>query len=210
MRIDYANGTYSAYRYDASGRRISRRLPDGTLIYYAYVGANLAQELDSSGAVIASYTYDGLDQPISMWRNGQTYYYLLDHLGSVLGLTDADGNVVATYRYDPWGNVISSTGTLTNPLRFTAREYDQESGLYFYRARYYDPQVGRFISRDPIGLMGGLNLYAYARNNPVMRVDPRGRLSNWGWAAIGLGVVAGGAAALQFCQLLRRLCQRRR
>ncbi|MEI2672159.1 MAG: RHS repeat-associated core domain-containing protein [Marmoricola sp.] len=67
-------------------------------------------------------------------------------------MTDVNGNVVATYRYDPWGNVISSTGTLTNPLRFTSREYDAESGLYFYRARYYDPQAGRFISRDPIGL----------------------------------------------------------
>ncbi len=173
-RIDYANGTYSAYRYDAVGRRISKRLPDGTMIYYVYVGDDLAQELDGSGAVIASYTYDGLDRPISLWRNGSTYYYLLDHLNSVLGLTDSSGNVVAAYRYDPWGNVISSTGTLTNPLRFTAREYDAESGLYFYRARYYDPQAGRFISRDPIGIRGGLNVYAYAHNHSTQRVDPFG------------------------------------
>jgi RHS repeat-associated protein len=178
-RIDYSNGTYSAYQYDAVGRRISKRLPDGTLIYYVYIGDDLAQELDGSGAVIASYTYDGLDRPISLWRrtngaNGATYYYQLDHLGSVLGLTDATGNVVATYRYDPWGTVISSTGTITNPLRFTAREYDAESGLYFYRARYYDPQTGRFISRDPIGLKNGFAVYAYVKNNPTRYSDPLG------------------------------------
>ncbi len=173
-RIDFDGGTFSAYQYDDQGRRISKRGRDGTLIYYIYLGYNLAQELDGSGAVIASYTYDGLDRPVSMWRNGQTYFYLLDHLGSVLGLVDENGAVAATYRYDLWGSVISSTGTLTNPLRFTAREWDEESGLYFYRARYYDPQVGRFISRDPIGVRGGINLYAYVENDPTNRIDPSG------------------------------------
>lgn len=79
-----------------------------------------------------------------------------------------------SYRYDPWGNVISSTGTLANPLRYTSREYDAESGLYFYRARYYDPQVGRFISRDPKGIQGGLNLYAYVGNHPTNATDALG------------------------------------
>ncbi len=195
VRIDYPNSTYSAYQYDALGRRISKRMPDGAVSYYVYIGSNLAQELDSSGAVIASYTYDGLDRPISLWRNGATYYYLLDQLGSVLGLTDAGGSVVATYRYDPWGNVISSTGTLINPLRFTAREYDAESGLYFYRARYYDPQAGRFISRDPSGIKGGLNLYAYVRNNPIDRRDPRG-LGDINWKEVGMNVCAGLIAAV--------------
>ena len=132
-RIDYADGTFSEYRYDSAGRRISKRGRDGTTIYYTYLGPNLAQELDANGVVIASYTYDGLDRPISMYRNGQTYFYLLDHLGSVLGLVDESGMMTATYRYDPWGNVISSTGSVTNPLRFTAREWDEESRLYFYR-----------------------------------------------------------------------------
>ena len=174
VRIDYAGGTFSEYGYDDAGLRISKRGRDGATIYYTYLGVNLAQELDAGGAVIASYTYDGLDRPISMWRDGATYFYLLDHLGSVLGLVHESGVVAATYRYDPWGNVISSTGTLTNPLRFTAREWDAESGLYFYRTRYYDPQAGRFISRDPIGLWGGINTYSYVANSPVLLNDPFG------------------------------------
>jgi len=173
-RIDYPDGGHSAYAYDDFGRRISKRTPDGATTYYVYLGLNLAQELDGAGAVMASYTYDGLDRPVTMWREGQTYTYLLDRLGSVVGLADASGAVVTTYRYDPWGNLIDSTGTVANPLRFTAREWDEESGLYFYRARYYDPQAGRFISRDPVGVQGGLNLYAFAHNRPVARGDPLG------------------------------------
>ena len=178
-RINYADGTHSTYGYDDRGRRVSKRERDGVTIYYTYIGTHLAQEIDSSGAVVASYTYDVLDRPISMWRRDgiggeQTYYYLLDHLGTVLGLVDESGAAAATYRYDPWGNIISSTGSLANPLRFTAREWDEESRLYFYRARYYDPQVGRFISRDPIGLLGGLNTYGYVHNNTINRKDPLG------------------------------------
>lgn len=174
VRITYPNETFSAYGYDDGGRRISKRLPDGTVRYYVYSGEMLLQEIDGGGKVVASYTYDSIDRPISMWRNGKTYFYLLNHLGSVVGLADTSGVLVATYHYDPWGNLLSNTGAVENPLRFTAREYDAESGLYFYRARYYDPQVGRFISRDPIGISGGLNLYAYVGNNPLAWTDPRG------------------------------------
>ncbi|HSD84008.1 MAG TPA: RHS repeat-associated core domain-containing protein, partial [Anaerolineae bacterium] len=182
-RITYADGTFSAYTYDAAGRRIRQRRRDGSLTYYTYLGSNLAQELDASGAVFASYTYDGLDRPISMWRrdaspSGQTYFYLLDHLGDVLGLVDENGVTAATYRYDPWGNVISSTGSIINPLRFAAREWDEDSGLYFDRARYYDPSVGRFMSRDRLGINGGLNQYAYVGNNPIRFRDPLGLLTD--------------------------------
>ncbi|MCA9968874.1 MAG: RHS repeat-associated core domain-containing protein, partial [Anaerolineales bacterium] len=173
-RIDYPDGTYSAYEYDGLGRRVSKRLPDGTVRHYVYRDLLLMQELDAAGQVVAAYTYDGLDRPISMWRNGQTYTYILDHLGTVLALVDASGALAATYQYDPWGHVIASTGTLENPFRFTGREYDAESGLYYYRARYYDARDGRFISRDPIGIEDGLNLYAYVGNNPVMFKDPTG------------------------------------
>ncbi|HTP06743.1 MAG TPA: RHS repeat-associated core domain-containing protein, partial [Anaerolineae bacterium] len=182
-RITYADGTFSEYTYDAAGRRIRQRRRDGSLTYYTYLGSNLAQELDASGAALASYTYDGLDRPVSMWRrdaapNGQTYFYLLDDLGDVLGLVDENGTMAATYRYDPWGNVINSTGSIANPLRFEAREWDEDSGLYFDRARYYDPIVGRFISRDRLGINGGLNHYAYVGNNPIRFRDPLGLLTD--------------------------------
>ena len=203
-RINYADGTHSEYGYDDGGRRISKRGRNGATVYYTYLGLNLAQELDAVGSVVASYTYDGLDRPISVWRGGQTYFYLLDHLGNVLGLVDGSGAVASTYRYDPWGNVITRTGSIANPLRFTAREWDDESGLYFYRARYYDPQIGRFISRDPIGLYGGLNSYAYVEANTIRRTDPMGLfqgvaaapavISGSAAPAVGLFAVAGTAA----------------
>ncbi|MCL4832528.1 MAG: hypothetical protein KJZ86_08810, partial [Caldilineaceae bacterium] len=198
-RISYANGSFSAYGYDDAGRRISKRKPDGTAVYYVYVGDLLVQELNGTGALLASYTYDGLDRPVSLWRGGQTYTYLLDRLGSVRGLADVAGNLVASYRYDPWGNLLASTGTIANPLRFTSREYDEESGLYFYRARYYDPLVGRFISRDPGGLGGDPNLYAYARNNPINYVDPSGEFVPLAPAAAG---AARGAATEVVKELL--------
>jgi RHS repeat-associated protein len=115
-----------------------------------------------------------LDHPFSMTRGGVTYYYLYDQLGSVIGLTNGAGTVVATYRYDPWGNLMSSTGSIENPFRFTGREWDAETGLYFYRTRYYDPEVGRFIQRDKIGLAGGWNFYTYAADNPLRWIDPDG------------------------------------
>ncbi len=173
-RVDLPGGTFATYGYDDGGRRISRRTPDGATTYYVYQGDHLAQEVDATGMVIASYTYDAIDLPVSMWRAGQTYYYLTDRLGSVLGLTDSAGNVVATYAYDAWGNQTATTGSVVNPLRWAGREFDSESGFYFMRSRYYDPQVGRFISRDPIGLIGGENLYAYVDNNPLATTDPYG------------------------------------
>jgi RHS repeat-associated protein len=133
---------------------------------------------------MASYTYDGLDRPVSMWRGGSTHFFMLDRLGSVLGLMDGSGATVATYRYDPWGNLLAETGSVGQPFRFTGREWDAESGLYFYRMRYYDPKVGRFISRDSSGVLGGLNLYAYVFNRPTNLTDP------WGTVALAAPALA--------------------
>lgn len=180
-RIDYPGGAFSAYTYDDDGRRTSKRMPDGTTTYFVYDGANLMQELNALGVVIASYTYDGLDRPVSMWRGGQTYFYVLDRLGSVIAIVNSAGAAMNTYRYDPWGNLIASSGSVSNRILFTGREFDSESGLYFYRARYYDPAAGRFIGRDPIGIEGGANLYAYVENNPTRDRDPSGLACQGFW-----------------------------
>ncbi|MGB2677462.1 MAG: RHS repeat-associated core domain-containing protein [Candidatus Acidiferrum sp.] len=80
-----------------------------------------------------------------------------------------------TYTYDSFGNIVATTGSLTNSFRYTGREFDTETSLYYYRARYYDPQSGRFISEDPIGFDGGdVNVYRYSFNNPIVLVDPSG------------------------------------
>jgi len=105
------------------------------------------------------------------------YYYHADGLGSITGLSDATGTMVQTYGYDAFGNV-TPTGGITKPFTFTGREYDAETSMYFYRARYYDPVMGRFVTKDPIGFAGGVNLYAYVQNNPINRIDPTGLSSN--------------------------------
>ena len=84
------------------------------------------------------------------------------------------GGVTSEYRYKPFGNLERNDQNTANSLRFQARPYDTETGLYYFRARYYDPELGRFISEDPIGLAGGINQYAFAGNDPVNNTDPSG------------------------------------
>ena len=84
------------------------------------------------------------------------------------------GALANTYTYDSFGRVTASTGTLVNPFQYTGREFDAETGIYQYRARYYDQNIGRFISEDLIGLNGGINFYRYVMNQPVNNSDPFG------------------------------------
>jgi RHS repeat-associated protein len=108
-----------------------------------------------------------------------------DGLGSIQTITDDAGNVAHTFEYDAWGNI--ETGSARGGYAFTGREWDPETGLYYYRARYYDPKAGRFISEDPIGFEAGTNFYAYVGNGPVSRVDPLGD----DWLSAGKNFVAG-------------------
>src|SRR5690606_35056005 len=111
-------------------------------------------------------------------RDGKTYYYQTNYRGDVLALTDSSGNVVATYEYDAFGRLLKETGTVENPYRYAGYRYDKETGLYYLQSRYYNPETGRFLTRDtfegdeqdPLSL----NKYAYANNNPVMNTDSIG------------------------------------
>jgi RHS repeat-associated protein len=103
-----------------------------------------------------------------------TYYYHFDGLGSVVALTNSSGNTVEVYEYDVYGRVGATDASHPNRLMFTGREYDKETGLYYYRARYYNPQIGRFLQTDPIGYGDGVNWYRYCRNNPIRFFDPSG------------------------------------
>jgi RHS repeat-associated protein len=106
-----------------------------------------------------------------------TSYYHADGLGSITSLSNSSGSIAQTYTFDSFGNQTASSGSLTNSFRYTAREFDSETSLYYYRARYYDPNVGRFISEDKRS-MGSLkeflNLYLYVLGNPVNFADPLG------------------------------------
>jgi len=163
-----------AFKYDPFGRRIQKSSPLGTT-NYLYDGDNLIGEVDSSGNVLARYTQtQNLDELLSELRSGTTSYYQRDALSSITSLSSGTGALANTYSYDSFGRLTTSTGTLTNPFRYTGREYDQETGLSYYRARYLDSSTGRFISQDPIGYNGGMNVYRYVRNNPVLFADPLG------------------------------------
>jgi len=128
--------------------------------------------------VVARYSQGlNIDEPLAMLRSGATSYYHADGLGSVTSLSTPAGVLSNTYTYDSFGKLTASAGSVANPLRYTAREFDSETGLYFYRARYYDPASGRFLSEDPIGFDGGQNFYAYVRNNPISYADPSGLIT---------------------------------
>jgi len=170
-RLNRITGSASAtYSYDHQGRRSSKTV-GGQTSSYLYDGLNLIQE---QGATPADYLFGpGLDHPLSMNRNGQVFYYLTDALGSVSVVTNSSANVQNTYTYDAWGRIRSAVGTLPNPMRYTAREAG-EAGQLFYRARFYNPEVGRFLSEDEPDHQSGPNSYTYVTNSPAIYRDPTG------------------------------------
>jgi RHS repeat-associated protein len=114
----------------------------------------------------------GIDQHLASQDNkANVSYYIADHLGSVLQITNAAGQTTLTRDYDPYGVPVAAA--TQDGYAFTGREWDPETSLYYYRARYYDPNTGRFLSEDPI--RGALSLYAYVRNSPAGDLDPSGR-----------------------------------
>ncbi|WP_321166284.1 RHS repeat-associated core domain-containing protein, partial [Luteimonas huabeiensis] len=122
-----------------------------------------------------------IDERYARGSGANRHYFLTDALGSTRALTDGTGSIVQSYDYDPYGGTHPANATVQNPYRYTGREQDA-SGLYYYRARYYHPGVGRFVSEDPIGLAAGdLNIYAYVFGDPVSLTDPTGGFA-WGVA----------------------------
>jgi RHS repeat-associated protein len=169
------NGGTVSFAYDPFGRRIKKVSSAGTSIY-AYDGDNLIEETTSSGAVVARYEQtQNIDEPLAMLRSGATSYYHADGLGSVTSLSNSTGSLAQTYTLDSFGKQTASSGSLTNPFQYTAREFDPETNLYYHRARYYDPNVGRFLTEDPVGFRGwDMNFYRYVRNRPNSYTDPIG------------------------------------
>ena len=195
-------GTIAAFKYDPFGRRISKVFvregrPTGSS-RYAYDGDNLIEETNAFGAVVARNSQGlNIDEPLAMLRGGATSYYHADGLGSVTSLSNPAAALAQTYAFDSYGKQTAVSGSLTNPFRYTAREFDSETNLYFYRARYYDPASGRFLSEDPMQFNAGENFYRYVGNNPGNSVDPFGLNTlpiylPWWWIP-GFGDAAGTA-----------------
>ncbi|GFO77183.1 hypothetical protein BPLS_P5462 [Bathymodiolus platifrons methanotrophic gill symbiont] len=188
IRIDHPSGGLIEYRYDAFDRRIEKNV-NGTITRYVYDNEDILFEFDGSDVLQARFTHGlGIDEPLLMQRdtdsNGafeadESYVYHADGLGSINQLTDSLGGIAQSYAYDSFGDIASTSGGLVNPYLYTSREYDEASGLYYYRARYYDAGLGRFVSEDPVTFPGGdFNQYKYALNNPVMFFDPDGRTAS--------------------------------
>lgn len=168
------SGGTVTFRYDPFGRRIQKVSSGGTIVF-AYDGGTIAEELNAAGAVTTQYTQgQGIDEPLAASLGGTLAFYEADGLGSITSLTDGTGSAVGAYTRDAFGKALTTADTLGNRFRYTGREWDQETGLYYYRARYYDANLGRFLSEDPIKFAGGKNFYKYVANNPINAIDPTG------------------------------------
>ena len=164
--------TSVTYKYDSLGRRSESSLSTGTWTKFTYDGPDVMLDQNSDATTVPYMNGLGIDNKIRQTVGGQVQYFLKDHLGSTNALTNATGAVLTSASYDSFGN---ATGTLTTRYQYTGREFDSFTGLLYSRARFYDSNLGRFISEDPIGFAGeDVNLYAYVQNQPVSSSDPLG------------------------------------
>lgn len=184
-----ANTYSNAFVYDGLGRR-------RTLLQYTWIGGSpvltnqvnfvydgnlVLQERDGNNNPMVTYTR-GLDMGGGIGgllartdAKGSVFYHS-DACGDITALIDRYQTLDARYLYDPFGNLLNASGPLAgaNTYRFSSKELDPNSGLYYFGERFYDPNLQRFINRDPSGENGGINLYAFTGNNPVNSVDPDG------------------------------------
>jgi len=162
------------YQYDALGRRVVRQDKKTGRTEFTHDGMDVLQDRNLYGDATTTTNYVnglGTDNKLKQSNGSSSSYFLTDHLGSTITLTDTNGIATSSAAYDSFGNATSS---LPTRYGYTGRETDDYTGLMFYRARFYDPQTGRFINEDPIGLSGGINSYSYASNNPINKTDPSG------------------------------------
>jgi RHS repeat-associated protein len=176
--VKAVNGTTRLeFIYDALSRRVAKKLYQGNTLSkherYVYDGMKLLASYNakSSFAKINTFLWQpfGADVPLIMTYGSTIYGYLVDANKNVLGLFNPSQSRVATYLYGPFGQIISSSGTIAanNPIRFSSEHFDADLGLVYYNYRYYSPELGRWLSKDPIGEEGGLNLYLMCGNNVV-------------------------------------------
>ncbi len=180
------------FTYDLNGMRTSKGSTS-----YLYNGTQLLREINGSNTIWYLYDQSGI---VGFTLNDVSYYYVRNYLGDVTKVIDTSGNVVVEYTYDSWGKLLSTTGSLAttvgalNPIRYRGYYYDTETSLYYLQSRYYDPEVGRFISQDELvyldlGNVNGLNLYCYCQNDPINFTDEAGNIPQW--LGTTLKIVAG-------------------
>jgi RHS repeat-associated protein len=187
----------TAYAYDAFGRRILKQTRD-TTVHFIWAGEQLIGEIivTADKTVRQDYLYHpGTFRPLATRIDGQVYSYHTDHLGTPRMLSAPNGDTVWLAHYASFGAARIDHAKVRNPLRAPGQYFDEETGLYYNRFRYYSPDMGRYLTRDPLGILAGLNLYCYASNDPINSADPLG-LMTWGKIALCVAVVAVVAAAI--------------
>lgn len=174
--------TVASFGYDVLGRRFTKT-EGSTTVEYLHDGLDPVQETRGA-AVEPILTGLGIDERYARGSGTNRRYFLTDGLGSTRLLTDTNGAIANRYEYDPYGGTTQTNPSVQNGYRYTGREQDA-NGLYYYRARYYHPGMGRFIAEDPLHLAAGdLNVYAYVFGDPLSYTDPTGEFA-WGLAFAG-------------------------
>jgi RHS repeat-associated protein len=174
IRVLSGSNQVAEYTYNGAGQRIKKVTQTETRIFHYDLLGHLIAETNQNGQMFAEYVYLG-DQLLTLIKPGElAYYFHNDHLGTPQVLTDDSQTVAWKAAYTPFGGAVPSIETVENPFRFPGQYYDQETGLHYNYFRYYDPSTGRYITPDPIGLEGGINLFSYAANNPINHIDTRG------------------------------------
>jgi RHS repeat-associated protein len=160
------------FTYDGAGRRL-QKAAGGVTRTYVYGGEHILEERLNTGGTVRYLHGPGIDWPLAHQDGGGVVsYYIGDHLRSIAQITSGTGTLLLTRQYDLFGNLVA--GGSESGFSFTGREWDAETSLYYYRARYYSPQNAGFLSEDPQGLTAGVNFYSYVRANPIRYRDPWG------------------------------------
>jgi RHS repeat-associated protein len=171
IEVDLPSGQVVTYGYDALRRRISKTI-NGITTNFIYNTKDIVLETTSAGSVIDYLNGPGIDEQLSQTNSTSSpLYFLQDSLNSIIAITDVTGVVVERPHYGPFG---SDPGNSLTRYGYTGRENDSETGLYYYRARYYDPLTSRFMSEDPAGPDSAQNFYAYVNDDPIDFIDPTG------------------------------------
>ena len=159
-------GTNAQFIYDHNGLRI-RKVVNGATTNYTLNGKNIVHMTQGNNGL--HFFYDAQSKPAMVRFNGTDYFYVYNLQGDVVAIIDANGVQVVEYHYDAWGAPVAKSGSMAatlgtiNPFRYRGYVYDEETGLYYLRSRYYNPVWKRFVNADHIGER---NLFLYCRNSP--------------------------------------------
>lgn len=178
VRVSRDGALLAEYTYNAAGERVKKRVfsasGEARTTYFLYDDRQLAAEADVDGEVHTQYLYVEDYRPVVKLEGEALFAIHTDHLGTPRRMSDAEGEQVWSASYTPFGEATVTLEQHALPLRFAGQYFDEETGTHYNYLRDYDPDAGRYLTSDPIGLPGGLNGYAYVSGNPLNRIDPMG------------------------------------